>query len=130
MKTKDLSIHVIEDDLAFNKLVCLMLKSMGFQNVKSYNSALNYLSSSAYNENPDVAILDYHFDNIKGTQVLDKIKSSGNSTEVVMISAFFNEAKILTVEQLKAFAAIAKNNNFVEKLKLTFKKIQHLVSKN
>jgi len=125
MKTQNLSIHIIEDDLSFNKLTGLLLKSLGFSNIKSYYSGKTYMESNAYKDKPDIVLVDYHLDNnITGNQLLKAIKTNSKSSEVILMSSFFNESEIVPTDRFKPFAFLSKSDNFTPKLKNTLQRVQ------
>lgn len=117
---KILSILVVDDELAFSKLLSLDLESSGDFTVKEANSgeqALSLLSSGTF----DVILLDYHIDTMTGLQILEWIKEKNIETPVIMLTAAGTEEVAVNAMKLGAYDYIRKERLELNHLPIVLK---------
>jgi len=115
MQNKNILIHIIEDDIFFNRIIIILLESIGFSNIKSFNSGACYLNSEAYKNNPDIVLIGFYHDRgVTGKDLLDTIKATSEMSKIIMMSFSSDNS-----EQLddKVFAKFSKSGGFVNALK-------------
>ncbi len=104
---KPLNILVVDDELAFSKLLSLDLESTGNFIVKtavSGEQALSILKAETF----DVALLDYHIDEMNGLQILEWMNEQKIQTPVVMLTAAGTEEVAVNAMKLGAYDYIRK----------------------
>jgi len=84
MQMEQVKIFVVEDNEWYNRLLVHHLNMNPDFEVKSYLSGKELLND--LHESPDIITLDYRLPDIKGTQLLKKIKEYNESIEVIVIS--------------------------------------------
>lgn len=114
MPSNPFKIFVVEDNEWYNKLLVHTLSLNPDYEIKSFLNAKSLLTS--LNENPDVVSLDYGLPDMRGEEVLKKIKEYNSNIGVVIVS---EQSEIETaIELLKAgaFDYIVKANDIKDKL--------------
>ena len=84
MSEKSFTIHVIEDNEWYNKLLVHSLSLNPDYIIKNFFSASDFFNYSG--DFADVVTLDYRLPDMDGIEVLQKIKNLNPDTEVIVIS--------------------------------------------
>lgn len=123
MQEEHFRIFVVEDNEWYNRLLVHHLSMNPEFEVRSFSSGKDFLQ--ALNEGPDVITLDYRLPDIKGIDLLRKIRSHDSHIEVVVISE--QEDVQVAVDLLKegAFDYIVKNDEIQTRLHNAIYKIRH-----
>jgi DNA-binding NtrC family response regulator len=120
-------IFIVEDDVAFNKLMSSYIKSKNEYEVFSYLSGEDCLEK--IQKQPDIMLLDYELPFRNGIEVMGAVKKKYPKTIFIFLSGQTNVK--VAVEALKegAFDYIVKDNqakeNAVNKIEQALK-IKHL----
>jgi DNA-binding NtrC family response regulator len=85
MKKKYPLIFIVEDNVAYTKVVEYHLNHNGFENVMTFTSGEDCLNN-LYLE-PDIVIQDYKLQGISGLNVLQRVKSCLPFTEFIFLSS-------------------------------------------
>jgi CheY-like chemotaxis protein len=104
---KPLNVLVVDDELAFTKLLSLDLEANGEFAVKAANSGsetLEILKKDTF----DLILLDYHIDSMTGLEVLEWMNNEKIDTPVVMLTAAGTEEVAVKAMKLGAFDYIRK----------------------
>ncbi|MDD8018608.1 MAG: response regulator [Bacteroidota bacterium] len=104
---KPLKVFVVDDELAFSKLLSLDLEASGEFVVKTANSgeqALAMLKEDRF----DVILLDYHIDSMNGIEILEWINAQKIDTPVIMLTAAGTEEVAVNAMKLGAYDYIRK----------------------
>src|ERR1700739_2410258 len=84
MNGKPYTIHVVEDNEWFNKLLVYNLSLNPDYQVKGFYTAKEALK--CLEEAPDIITLDYRLPDMDGMELLSKIKTHNPDIEVIVIS--------------------------------------------
>jgi DNA-binding response OmpR family regulator len=104
---KPLNVLVVDDELAFTKLLALDLEAGGEFSVKTANSGeetLDILQKETF----DVILLDYHIDSMTGLEILEWMNEHKSETPVIMLTAAGTEEVAVKAMKLGAFDYIRK----------------------
>lgn len=113
-------ILMVDDDAEDRMLMQEVFVEIGAPAVASYadngETALHYLENLSYNELPSVVVLDLNMPKLKGTQVLEKIKSNEKlkDIKVIIFSTSVNNIEVEQSFKLGAYACVAKPNSYDE----------------
>jgi DNA-binding NtrC family response regulator len=112
MKTEKYVIFVVEDDVAFNKLISTYIKSKSEYEVYSYLSGEECLEK--IHKKPDLIVMDYDLPFRDGIEVMNVVKKKYPETVFIFLSGQTNVK--VAVEALKkgAFDYIVKDNHAKE----------------
>ncbi|MDX9905225.1 MAG: sigma-54 dependent transcriptional regulator [Bacteroidales bacterium] len=122
MQKEHFRIFVVEDDEWYNRFLVHHLSMNPEYEVKGFSSGTDLLKS--LHETPDVITLDYRLPDIKGNDLLGKIKLHDESIEIIVISG--QEDVQTAVDLLKegAFDYLVKSENIQARLHNTIQKIR------
>jgi two-component system response regulator AtoC len=122
MSDKPFKIFVVEDDEWYNRLLVHHLSLNPDYQIMSFTTGKECLDS--LNKEPDVVTLDYRLPDMRGLEVLKKIKETNEDIQVILISEQ-NEIDVV-VELLKygAFDYIVKSKDIRERLLNTINNIR------
>jgi len=115
-------IFVVDDDIAFCKLLERELQREGYVNIEVFNNGNDCLS--ALHKSPDIVFLDYRLEpQCDGLVVLKNIKDLSHDNFVIMLTAA--EKIELAIDSLRigAYDYIVKNERAFVKIKNRIKKI-------
>ena len=84
MDTKPFRVFVVEDDNWYNRLLVHNLSLNPDYVIDSYTNGKDCLDN--LNKNPDVITLDYRLPDMKGLEILKRIKAENEDIQVVLIS--------------------------------------------
>lgn len=121
MKTKYPLIFVVEDNLAYNKVVVHYLKQNGYENVLGFASGEECLQNLYLK--PDIIIQDYILQGISGLNVLQRIKKIYPYAEFIFLSSQENIEIAVNTIKFGAFDYIVKNELALHQL---IRKIQNI----
>ncbi len=113
------TILIIDDEPEIVELLTEFVKQLG-HSVLSASNGLQGLEI-ATSQNPDLVISDINMPKMNGLEMLEKLKASGNTTPVILFTAFSDTQKIRSAWKLGAF-------DFVEK-PIDFGSLQKIIDK-
>jgi two-component system, NtrC family, response regulator AtoC len=122
MDDKPFRIFVVEDDEWYNRLLVHNLSLNPDYDIESFTTGKDCLDS--LHKAPDVITLDYRLPDIKGLEMLKKIKAENEDIQVILIS---EQSEIEVVVELLKFGAydyIVKSNDIRERLLNTVQNIR------
>jgi len=123
MKPQNLQIHIIEDDLVFGKLMELTVKSLGFTNIRLFNSGAHYLEKELVKSTPDIALVDYFLnDGTTGEQIIEKVKTIDRDVNTILMSSQLNAYSLSRKGMSHKSMVINKGGNFKGKLEIALRK--------
>ena len=100
MNEKPFTIHVIEDNEWYNKLLIHNLSLNPDYKVKGFHTAKEFFEYNG--EMADVVTLDYRLPDMKGDEVLQKVKALNPEVEVIIIS----EQENIEIAKTQALAGV------------------------
>lgn len=121
MQSEQMKIFVVEDNEWYNRLLVHHINMNPDFEVRGFLSGKELLNN--LNDSPDVITLDYRLPDIKGSDLLKKIKDYDESIEVIVISE--QDDIQVAVDLLKegAFDYLVKNDQIQTRLHSTLNKI-------
>jgi DNA-binding NtrC family response regulator len=114
MSEKLFTIHVIEDNEWYNKLLVHNLSLNPDYIVKSFHTASEFFKHTG--EPADVVTLDYRLPDMDGSEVLQKIKTINPDIEVVIISEQDNISTAVELLKQGAYDYIVKEKDIRDRL--------------
>jgi two-component system, NtrC family, response regulator AtoC len=123
MEDKPFKIFVVEDDEWYNRLLVHHLSLNPDYDIESFTTGKECLDN--LHKTPHVITLDYRLPDIKGLEVLKRIKAENEDIQVILISEQ-NEIEVV-VELLKygAYDYIVKSKDIRERLLNTVQNIRN-----
>lgn len=120
MKTKELTIFVVDDSPVALNAVTAALQQTIHCNVKGFTSAEDCLYRME-NWQPDIILSDYYLDalyerKINGDQMLSRIKRKYPGIPVIMYSAENNVEVVIRLMKLGAVDFIPKEDDFIKNI--------------
>jgi DNA-binding NtrC family response regulator len=122
MNEKPFTIHVIEDNEWYNKLLIHNLSLNPDYVVKGFHTAREFFQYSG--GEPDIVTLDYRLPDMNGAEVLQKIKTMNPDIEVIVISEQDNIATAVELIKQGAYDYIVKEKDIRERLLSTVNNIR------
>ncbi|MDD4143232.1 MAG: response regulator [Prolixibacteraceae bacterium] len=122
MEDKPFRIFVVEDDEWYNRLLVHNLSMNPDYDIESFKTGKECLDNLY--KSPDVITLDYRLPDIKGLEILKRIKQENEEIQVILIS---EQSEIeVVVELLKhgAYDYIVKSRDIRERLLNTVQNIR------
>lgn len=122
MDEKPFRIFVVEDDEWYNRLLVHNLSLNPDYDIESFTTGKECLDN--LHKAPDLITLDYRLPDIKGLEMLKKIKAENEDIQVILIS---EQSEIEVVVELLKFGAydyIVKSNDIRERLLNTVQNIR------
>jgi DNA-binding NtrC family response regulator len=122
MDEKPFRIFVVEDDEWYNRLLVHNLSLNPDYDIESFTTGKACLDN--LHKAPDLITLDYRLPDIKGLEMLKKIKAENEDIQVILIS---EQSEIEVVVELLKFGAydyIVKSNDIRERLLNTVQNIR------
>jgi two-component system, NtrC family, response regulator AtoC len=122
MDGKPFRIFVVEDDEWYNRMLVHNLSLNPDYDIESFATGKECLDN--LHKAPDVITLDYRLPDIKGLEMLKKIKAENEDIQVILIS---EQSEIEVVVELLKFGAydyIVKSNDIRERLLNTVQNIR------
>jgi DNA-binding NtrC family response regulator len=122
MQKEHFRIFIVEDNEWYNRLLVHYLGMNPDFEIKSFFNGKDLLNN--LHESPDVITLDYRLPDMKGNELLKKVRERDESIEVIVISE--QEDIQTAVDLLKegAFDYLVKNDQIQARLNSTIQKIR------
>jgi two-component system, NtrC family, response regulator AtoC len=122
MQEEHFTIFIVEDNDWYNRLLVHNLTQNPDFQVKSFFTGKDLLSS--LHERPDVITLDYRLPDVKGSDLLRKIRDFDDGIEVIVISEQKDIQTAVDLMKEGAFDYLVKNNEISERLHSAIAKIR------
>ncbi len=122
MGEKLFTIHIIEDNEWYNKLLLHSLSLNPDYIIKSFFSATDFFNNRG--EAADVITLDYRLPDMDGIEVLQKIKNLNPDSEVIVISEQDNISTAVELLKRGAYDYIVKEKDIRDRLLSTVNNIR------
>lgn len=122
MDSKPFRIFVVEDDEWYNRLLVHNLSLNPDYDIDSFTSGKDCLDN--LHKAPDLITLDYRLPDIKGLEMLKKIKAENEDIQVVLISEQSEIEVVVDLLKHGAYDYIVKSNDIRERLLNTVQNIR------
>jgi len=122
MQKEHFRIFVVEDNEWYNRLLVHTLSMDPEYEVKSFRTGTELLDS--LHESPDAITLDYRLPDVKGNDLLRKIRQRDESIEVIVISEQEDVQTALDLLREGAFDYLVKNEEIQTRLHNAIRKIR------
>jgi DNA-binding NtrC family response regulator len=123
MEEKSFKIFVVEDDEWYNKLLVHNLSLNPDYEIESFKSGKECLAN--LHKLPDVVTLDYRLPDMKGLEILKKIKAESEEIQVILISEQDEIEVVVELLKYGAYDYIVKSNDIRERLLNTVQNIRN-----
>ncbi len=120
-------VLVVDDTKNIRMLITTSLEVEGYKVITASNG--NEALEIFQNTSLDLAFMDIKMPAISGTEVLKRIRSIGNNTPVVIMTAFATVKNAIDCTKLGAVAYLQKPFT-TEKIKNVLKEIEYLIEDN
>ena len=83
---EECTIFIVDDDLSLCRALARLLRSTGYQDVRTYSSAEDFITEAS----PDpcaIMILDLQLPGMSGIELIENLRSAGSSMPIILISA-------------------------------------------
>ncbi len=114
MSNKPYKIFVVEDDDWYNRLLVHSLSLNPEYEVHGISNGKDCISRLS--ENPDLITLDYQMPDMKGLEVLQRIKKENERIQVILISEQQDIETVVELLKQGAYDYIVKSNDIKERL--------------
>ncbi len=122
MDAKPFKIFVVEDDEWYNRLLVHNLSLNPDYDIESFTTGKDCLEN--LNKAPDLITLDYRLPDIKGLEMLKKIKAENEDIQVILISEQSEIEVVVELLKYGAYDYIVKSNDIRERLLNTVQNIR------
>lgn len=122
MQKEHFRIFVVEDDDWYNRFLVHHLSMNPEFEVKGFKSGMELLKN--LHESPDMITLDFRLPDIKGNDLLRKIRQQDDSIEVIVISGQEDIQTAVDLLQEGAFDYLVKSDNLQARLHIAIQKIR------
>ena len=122
MTEKAFKIFVVEDDEWYNKLLVHNLSLNPDYEIESFVNGKDCLDNLY--KKPDVITLDYRLPDMKGMEVLKRIKSENEDIQIILISGQNDIEVVVDLLKFGAYDYIVKSNEIKERLLNTVNNIR------
>ena len=122
MDGKPFRIFVVEDDEWYNRLLVHNLSLNPDYDIESFTTGKECLDN--LHKAPDLITLDYRLPDIKGLEMLKKIKSENEDIQVILISEQSEIEVVVELLKYGAYDYIVKSNDIRERLLNTVQNIR------
>ncbi len=126
MDEKSFKIFVVEDDEWYNRLLVHNLSLNPDYEIESFTSGKDCLDN--LHKSPDVVTLDYRLPDMKGLEILKRIKAENEEMQVILISEQDEIEVVVELLKYGAYDYIVKSNDIRERLLNTVQNIRNRVS--
>lgn len=123
MEEKSFKIFVVEDDEWYNKLLVHNLSLNPDYEIESFKSGKECLAN--LHKLPDVVTLDYRLPDMKGLEILKKIKAENEEIQAILISEQDEIEVVVELLKYGAYDYIVKSNDIRERLLNTVQNIRN-----
>jgi response regulator of citrate/malate metabolism len=130
MKTQNLNIHIVEDDLFYAEIIKEKINSIESVKSRIFNTGQEFLDQ--LHTNPDIVILDHYLEDYNGLDILREIKGINPNIQVIFLSGQNDMTTAVNTLKYGAFDYLVKNEKELSRLPLVISKIISLnhLSKN
>jgi DNA-binding NtrC family response regulator len=115
-------IFIVEDNIAYNKIVEFQLRSHEYTNIVSFISGEDCIKNIY--QRPDIIIQDYKLQGISGINVLQRFKKVLPRCEFIFLSGQDNVDIAVNTVKLGAFDYIVKNETALQRL---LQKVENII---
>ena len=122
MNDKPLKIFVVEDDEWYNRLLVHNLSLNPDYDIESFTNGKDCLNN--LHRNPDIVTLDYRLPDMKGLEILKKIKEENEDIQVILISEQDDIEVVVELLKYGAYDYIVKSKDIRERLLNTVQNIR------
>ncbi len=122
MSEKPFLIFVVEDDEWYNRLLVHQLSLNPDYQIVSFTTGRDCIEN--LNQEPDVITLDYRLPDMKGSEVLQKIKAVNDDIQVILISEQSEIDVVVELFKHGAYDYIVKSKEIRERLLNTVNNIR------
>jgi DNA-binding NtrC family response regulator len=122
MTDKAFKIFVVEDNEWYNKLLVHNLSLNPDYEIESFTTGKECLNN--LHKSPDVITLDYRLPDIKGIELLKKIKAENEEIQIIMISEQDEIEVVVDLFKEGAYDYIVKSDGIRERLLNTVQNIR------
>lgn len=122
MAEKPFKIFVVEDDEWYSRLLVHTLSLNPDYEIQSFSTGKDCLDN--LHQQPDVVTLDYRLPDMKGLDVLKRIKEVNDEVQIILISEQDDIDVVVTLLQAGAFDYIVKSKDIRERLLNTVNNIR------
>lgn len=122
MQKEHFRIFIVEDNDWYNRLLVHYLGMNPDFEIKSFFNGKDLLNN--LHESPDVITLDYRLPDMKGNELLKKIRERDESIEVIVISEQEDIQTAVDILKEGAFDYLVKNDQIQARLNSTIQKIR------
>ncbi len=122
MQEEHLTIFVVEDNEWYNRLLQHHLSMIEENHVRGFLSGKEFLTH--LHERPDIITLDYRLPDIKGSELLKKIREFDEGIEVIIISEQADVQTAVDLLREGAFDYLVKNDEIPQRLHNAIRKIR------
>lgn len=123
MRTFTPSIFIVEDDNFYATMVRSHLEENSYRRTKIFNNG-NDAIEELY-KHPDIVLLDYDLGDMKGIDILRKIKSVNPNIQVIFLSGQEDLEVAVTSLKYGAFDYLEKNGETFARLSRVLDRIEH-----
>jgi len=113
-------IFITEDDQTFNFLISYKLDSLDEYLIETYSKGIEVMNN--IDRKPDVLILDYNLENMKGSEIIEVFKQKSPETKIIVMSSQQDIDVALELLDTGADDYIVKGNDIIERVKLALQK--------
>ncbi len=114
MNEKPFRIFVVEDDEWYNRLLVHTLSLNPDYAIEAFTNGKDCLNN--LHKNPDLITLDYRLPDMKGLEVLKKIKAENEDIQVILISGQDDIEVVVELLKYGAYDYIVKSNDIRDRL--------------
>ena len=122
MQEEHLTIFVVEDNEWYNRLLQHHLSMIEENHVRGFHSGKEFLTH--LHERPDIITLDYRLPDIKGSELLKRIREFDEGIEVIIISEQADVQTAVDLLREGAFDYLVKNDEIQQRLHNAIHKIR------
>ena len=122
MNDKPFKIFVVEDDDWYSRLLVHNLSLNPDYEIESFSCGKDCLDNLY--KKPDVVTLDYRLPDMKGLEVLKKIKAENEGIQIILISGQDDIEVVVELLKYGAYDYIVKSNDIKERLLNTISNIR------
>jgi DNA-binding NtrC family response regulator len=123
MRTKLLSIAILEDDLFYAEFLKQGLKNIHYPFVTNFYTREQFLTGYK-KEKPDLILLDHYLHNTNGLKIIDEIKETDEDANVVFVSGQQNPEIALDALKKGALDYLEKDDKVFDNLKKIILKVR------
>ncbi len=108
MKTTNMKLFIVDDDIIWTKVLSQQLMNKGFQDIETFDNGQACLDH--LQDEPKAVFLDYQMEGEDGLSVLRKIKSYNRSIQVIFCTSYEDIAVALSAMEYGSLDYLLKTN--------------------